>query len=181
MTMKKLLYIALISIFWFAGCEKPADPQPQPKPEPDTEQQQPEQQEPENEDPAAEAIGKYIYNGKEYPINSAFYADGGNTIMLRISPLETTASTTYAIIGINASLEGREINVDTAWNNDDYYFRYEDPVMYYSEYRKPLSGTICISRDPDADNIFTLKTDIILPDGKEFKAELLSTEFEPYS
>lgn len=179
--MKKLLYILSASVLLFAGCEKTADPQHQPKPEPDPEQQQPEQQEPENEDPAAEAIGKYIYDGKEYPINSAFYADGGNTIMLRISPLKTAQSTTYAIIGINASLEGNEINVETAWNNDDYYFRYEDPVMYYSEYRKPLSGTICINRASNTKNIFTLKADIILPDGKDFKVELPATEFEPYS
>lgn len=98
-----------------------------------------------------------------------------------IESVPDTVTFTNAEFIYNGDDIGEEINVDTAWHNDDYYFRYEDPVMYYSEYRKLKSGTICIKKASNAKNIFSLKADIILPDGKDFKVELLSTEFEPYS
>ena len=109
------------------------------------------------------------------------YAYNGNSIMIRVSPLkDLKKQTTYAIIGINSSLEGKEINVGNAWHNDDYYFRYEDPVRYYSEYRKLHSGSIFIQRKGMSENTFDIKADLILPDGTDFSLELLSAELEPY-
>ena len=122
--------------------------------------------------PAPESVGTYIYDGTEYPVHTAVNISNGNTLMVMISPLgEDDPKTTYAIIGINPSLEGKEIDVETAWNNDDYYFRYEDPVKYYSEYRKLRSGTICIKRTGGTDDTFRIKADVILPDGTDFRFE----------
>ena len=168
MIMKNFLYILLAAALMMSGCQKP-----------DTPQQTEPESEPENT--VTEPIGKYIFDGKEYPIHTALYAYNGNSIMIRVSPLKNLSKqTTYAIIGINSSLEGTEINVDTAWNNDDYYFRYEDPIKYYSEYRKLHSGKIFIQRKGGSDNVFDVKADLILPDGTDFKLELLSAELEPY-
>lgn len=163
MIIKHFLPILLTSALVVSGCRKvdiPASGQ---------------------ETPAPEAIGSYTFDSKEYPIYTGLYAYDGRNIMVRVSPLDRiTDQSTYAIIGINSSLEGREIDVEKAWHNDDYYFRYEDPVKYYSEYRKLHSGKIFIQRKGGADNVLDVKVDLILPDGTDFKLQVLSAEFEPY-
>lgn len=119
-----------------------------------------------------EPIGKYIYNGTEYPVQTAGCIADENVIAVKISPLETGRElTTYAIIGINSQLEGVSIDVDKAWHNDDYYFIYEDPVMYYSQFRELKSGTIKIKRGTAEENSFYIKVDVILPDGADFRFE----------
>lgn len=124
---------------------------------------------PEEGTPAAEPIATYFYDGEEYPVHTAVYAENATSIMVRISPMMPEEDqTTYAVIGIHASLEGTDINVDRAWNNDDYYFIYEDPVKYYSQYRKLQEGTICINREGDT---FEVTADIVLPDRVTFQFE----------
>ena len=124
---------------------------------------------PEEGIPATEPIATYFYDGEEYPVHTAVYAENATSIMVRISPMMPEEDqTTYAVIGIHASLEGTEIDVDRAWNNDDYYFIYEDPVKYYSQYRKLQEGTISISRVGDT---FEVTADIVLPDGVTFQFE----------
>ena len=95
------------------------------------------------------------------------------SIMIRISPLlkPIEDQTTYIVMGINAALEGETINVGTAWNNDDYYFQYEDPVYYYSVYRKLQSGTIRIERSGSSKDTFDISVDVVLPDGTDFSFE----------
>ena len=56
------------------------------------------------------------------------------------------------------------------WSNDDYYFIYETPIMYYSQYRSLQSGTIMIRRVPGEDQ-YEVFADVVLPDGKNFKFE----------
>lgn len=56
MIMKNFLYILLAAALMMSGCQKPDTPQ-QTEPEP----------EPENT--VTEPIGKYIFDGKEYPIH----------------------------------------------------------------------------------------------------------------
>ncbi len=119
--------------------------------------------------PTSEPIATYFYEGEEYPVHTAVYAENTTSIMVRISPMMPYEDqSTYAVIGIHASLEGTEIDVDRAWNNDDYYFIYEDPVKYYSQYRKLQEGTISISREGDT---FEVTADIVLPDGVTFQFE----------
>ena len=89
-------------------------------------------------------------------------------LFVKISPFrDDEKQTTYAVIGINVALEGTDIDVAKAWHNDDYYFIYEDPIMYYSQYRHLQSGTIMIRRE--ANGTFRVFADVVLPDGKVFK------------
>ena len=49
--------------------------------------------------------------------------------------------------------------------------RYEDPIKYYSEYRKLKEGTICIKRLGGSEDTFDIKADVTLPDGVDFRFE----------
>lgn len=138
-----------------SGCEKPQNQDP------------PQQDKPQVEDP----ICTYIYDDEEYPVYSITSVDNGSQIVVKISPIkEPDDQTTYAVIGINSSLEGKSIDVGRAWSNDDYYFIYETPIMYYSQYRSLQSGEIMIRRLSD-DAEYEIIADIVLPDGKNFKFE----------
>ena len=147
-----LLMAALMLIMTVSACEKPEVPQPE---------------EPTFENPAVKApLSTYVYDGTEYPVHSLVELSSDSQILIRISPFkEDEKQTTYAVIGINASLEGMEIDVDTAWHNDDYYFIYETPLMYYSQFRELRSGKIRISR---SGVMYDILADVVLADGKEF-------------
>lgn len=139
----------------FAGCRKSS--------EPDTFSPYQNISEAQNE-----PIGNYHYCGQEYPVYTAVYADSGNQIIVRISPLTSDRPmTTYAIIGINAELSGMEIDVEKAWHNDDYYFIYEDPLKYYSQYHALKSGTIMVKRLSTPGH-YTVDIDVVLPDDGTF-------------
>ena len=120
-----------------------------------------------------EPIGTYVFDGEEFPVHTAVYASNDVSIMIRISPLlkPIEDQTTYIVMGINTALEGETIDVGTAWNNDDYYFLYEDPVYYYSVYRKLQSGTIRIERSGASKDTFDISVDVVLPDGTDFSFE----------
>lgn len=122
---------------------------------------------------AAEPIGTYVFDGEEFPVHTAVYASNDVSIMIRISPLlkPIEDQTTYIVMGINTALEGETIDVGTAWNNDDYYFLYEDPVYYYSVYRKLQSGTVRIERSGASKETFDISVDVVLPDGTDFSFE----------
>lgn len=149
--MKNLIKnILFLSLFLNFGCEKPYDSDGEGMGAP----------EPQN---------TYQYDGKEYPVNSIIAVADESQIFLKISPIEDAdKQTTYAIFGVNASLDGQEVDVENAWHNDDYYFVYEDPLMYYSQYRKLTSGKIFIKRYGDAPQDYEVLVDVILPDGKRF-------------
>lgn len=154
--MKKLFKILLTASLAFLAiaCEKPEPPQPP--------QDDPVEVEP--------PICTYEYDGKEYPVYSVTFVEDDTQMLLKISPIkEEEKQTTYAVIGINSSLEGVEIDVAKAWHNDDYYFIYEDPVMYYSQYRQLVSGTIMLMKT--STDGYRVVADVVLPDGKTFKFE----------
>ena len=156
----KYIIIAIFALAALQACEKPSTPQV-----PDTPQQ---------EEPVAEPpICTYEYDGKEYPVYSVAFTADETQIFVKISPFkEDQPQTTYAVIGVNASLEGVEIDVDKAWHNDDYYFIYEDPIMYYSQYRHLQSGKIMVKSLGEGN--FQVRADIVLPDGKTFRFEYYS-------
>ena len=153
----KSFIIAIFTLVALQACEKNAV---QPVPE------KPEQEQPSVEPP----ICSYEYDGKEYPVYSIAFSADESQIFIKISPFkENEQQTTYAVIGINAALEGMEVDVDKAWHNDDYYFIYEDPLMYYSQYRHLQSGKIMVKNL--GDGYFHILADVILPDGKTFRFE----------
>ena len=155
----KYTIMAVVTLIALYACEKPETPQVQDPP-------QQEEQQPVVEPP----ICTYEYDGKEYPVYSMVFAADDSQIMVKISPFkEDQPQTTYAVIGINSALAGVEVDVDMAWHNDDYYFVYEDPVMYYSQYRHLSSGTIMIEKT--GDGAYRVVADVVLPDGKTFKFE----------
>ena len=156
--MKKLFNILLAASLAFVSCEKPETPVGD-----DPQVQAPEQK---------EALGSYNYDGQDFPVYSISAVADDSQIFFKISPIEDVDNqTTYAVVGISASLEGTEIDVADAWHNDDYYFVYEDPVMYYSQYRKLTSGTIFMKRHGDQPEDYEILVDIVLPDGKRFRFE----------
>lgn len=153
--MRRFFNVLLLTSLMFASCEK-SESQEVPSPEA-----------PAAEDP----IGTYEYDGKEYPIYSVSYAEDDTQMYVRVSPFkEGEKQTTYAVVGINVALEGAEIDVAKAWHNDDYSFIYEDPIMYYSQYRRLQSGTIMMRRE--APGSIRVSADLLLPDGKTFRLDL---------
>ena len=158
---QRVRYIIMVvaALIALHACEKPETPQV-----PDPPQQ--EEQQPVVEPP----ICTYEYDGKEYPVYSVAFTADETQIFVKISPFkEDQPQTTYAVIGINAALEGMEVDVDKAWHNDDYYFIYEDPLMYYSQYRQLQSGKIMLKSLGEGD--FQILADVVLPDGKTFRFE----------
>ena len=154
----KYIIMAAVALMALYGCEKPETPQ---VPDTPVEDQQPEIDPP---------ICTYEYDGKECPVYSMVFAADDSQIMVKISPFkEGQPQTTYAVIGINSALAGVKIDVDMAWHNDDYYFIYEDPLMYYSQYRHLQSGVIMVEKN--ADGTYKVIADVVLPDGKTFKFE----------
>lgn len=158
--MRRFAYIIAVMSLFLAGCEK------------QNEDNIPDKPQEEVPAPAPVPIASYTYDGREYPVHTALYSDDGNIILMTISPLQPgERMSTYAFIGINAALEGHEIDIKTAWSNDDYYFRYEDPIKYYSEYRELREGTICMKRLGGSEDTFDIKVDVTLPDGVDFRFE----------
>lgn len=151
------IIFAAVALIALLGCEKTETPQV-----PDSSQQ---------EQPAVEPpICAYEYDGKEYPVYSVVFSADESQIFVKVSPFkEDQPQTTYAVIGINSALAGVEIDVAKAWHNDDYYFIYEDPVMFYSQYRQLQSGVILVERNPEGG--YNVLADMVLPDGKAFKFE----------
>lgn len=161
--MKQIINIILaaaMALVVASGCEKPL---PQTPVVDDPQVEVPDQK---------EALGSFTYDGKDIPVYSISATADESQIFFKISPIEDVdRQTTYAIVGINAALEGTEIDVADAWHNDDYYFIYEDPVMYYSQYRKLMSGTIFIKRNGNRPVDYEVYVDVVLPDGKKFHFE----------
>jgi hypothetical protein len=147
-----ILLAAAIAFIAAVGCEKPETPVVD-----DPQVETPEQK---------EALGYFNYDGKDIPVYSISATADESQIFFKISPIEDVdRQTTYAIVGINAALEGTEIDVADAWHNDDYYFIYETPLMYYSQFRELRSGKIRISR---SGAMYDILADVVLADGKEF-------------
>lgn len=116
-------------------------------------------------------VATYIYDGDEFPVHSLAYVDG-DQVLIQLSPQKPgDKKTTYAVIGVTRELLGETIDIEHAWHNDDYFFVYETPLKYYSQYRKLLSGTLCIRQSAADPDEFDIYADLVLPDGKGFRFE----------
>lgn len=120
--------------------------------------------------PAPTVLGMYEFDGQEYEILSVKCSNDGDYLMFSFSPLEASAPmTTYAAFGIRLYWLGSEIDIQTVNHNDDYIFVYEDPVHYYSQYRRPQSGSYFVQDNGNGN--YTVRVDFTLPDGKIFKID----------
>lgn len=116
-------------------------------------------------------IGTYELDGASYEILTGRYESTETSWLVLFSPLEPDAEqhTTYVLIGLAKELQGMQVDVRQFYHNDDYYFLYEDPVYYYSQFRALRDGTIFIRKN-GPDN-FTVRANVLLPDGKPFKID----------
>ncbi len=112
----------------------------------------------------------YTFDGEEFDVYTVRFSENDNTIMFSFSPLQPEEEqTTYAVVGISRHFLGKEIDVRERYHNDEYYFTYEDPVCYYSQYWQLDGGTIKIADIGNGQ--YFVHVDVILPDGKSFTLE----------
>lgn len=117
-----------------------------------------------------EPIGSYSFDGEDYDLFYAAFAEDEYDYYFVFSPLDGTSTlTTYVAIGLKKSLAEKEMDVTYIYHNDDYTFIFEDPVRLYSQYRQLHAGTIYVERN--AQNNFTVKADVELYDGTPFRID----------
>lgn len=122
-------------------------------------------------DPAANVLGTYLFDKTEYKILLAKYGENDQQYTFVFSPLDgSSAVGTYVSIGVKKHFDGTEFNVTDVFHNDEYSFVYEDPIYFYSEYRKLLAGTIYVKHNGSGDN-FTIRVNVTLGDGKLFSID----------
>lgn len=115
--------------------------------------------------PLEGVYGTYTFGEEQVPVNSFQVTEQG-WFMVKLSPLENvTTAGTYAVIGIHPDLLGREIDVQSKYQQYDYMFIYEDPTYYHASYRPLQSGTIDIDVNG---NVFSIKADVVTFDGRHF-------------
>lgn len=145
-----------------------------------------EQQEPEDpetpvvvpDDSSAVSFGTYVFDGDTVDILTAYYQASESYYTFLFSPLEDGGEeglSTYVMFGLKTYwCDGEVHDVNDYMNpldqNDDYIFVYEDPVHYYSQYRKFQSGTIQVT--PSEDGKFAIHLDIVLIDGTPFAIDV---------
>ena len=118
-------------------------------------------------EPAAEVLGTYDLDGTTYEILTTRCVNDGSYLMFTFSPLPPSAEmTTYVAFGIRTYWIDSEESVTDVSHNDDYIFMYEDPLRFYSQYRRPLDGTFFVGNN--GGNNYTVRVDFTLPDGKPF-------------
>lgn len=120
--------------------------------------------------PAPTELGTYRFDGVSYDILSVRSSNDGSYLMFSFSPLAASAPmTTYVAFGIRLYWLGSEVDISTVSHNDDYIFIYEDPVHYYSQYRRPLEGSYFVGEN--GENNYTVRIRFTLPDGKPFEMD----------
>ena len=148
-------YLLLPVCLLLAACGKQADPGTPPEsPAPETPATYP--------DP----IGTYRFDGQEHGLYTALCSESDSHYFFVFSPFsraEGEKLTTYFTVGLAKYFDGLSMEVERMAHNYDYYFIYEDPVCYYSQYRALSGGTMQVHRH--GDSRFSVKIDIRLADG----------------
>ena len=128
-----------------------------------------------------EILGTYWFNGEFYNILTAGFtetykgSDSEGYYTFLFSPLSSDKKiSTYMLISIRkywgdgGTYEVGGLDLD---HNDDYIIIYEDPVHYYSQYRKPQSGVFRITVPEDRSGDFVIYADVSLADGTPLKID----------
>lgn len=126
-----------------------------------------EQTGPDMQDEPAEVLGTYSFDGHDYDILSVRHTDDGSYLMFTFSPLPASEEmSTYAAFGIRLYWLDKEVDIQDVNHNDDYVFVYEDPVRYYSQYRRPAGGRFYVKKNRTGN--YTVNVELTLADGTPF-------------
>lgn len=107
--------------------------------------------------------GSLQFGEEQMPINFVRTSDGGDMLLVVLSPLtDPSHLTTSAIIGVKSALLGEELDVEYLYCNDDYVVVYEDPQCYYAPFRPLKSGKITMRKGGDSVGV---DVDVVLYDG----------------
>ena len=68
------------------------------------------------------------------------------------------------------------VDASSLYHNDQYVFIYEDPIYYYSQYKK-VTGTFYVQRNSETN--VTVKLNLRLHDGVRFKEEVTADLMKP--
>jgi len=111
-------------------------------------------------------IGVYEYDGVECEIVDGRFVEDDVAYYFAFSPQLASSRNTMLYIGLAKYFGEQTVNIETIYHNDDYYFSYEDPVHFYSQYRSLKSGTMRVKYLGNDE--FEVMADVVLPDGKPF-------------
>lgn len=117
-------------------------------------------------DDVARILGTYSFDGKVENILSVECTETDSKVNFVFSPIFKDKFTTYIDFTISKKHLNKECDVRTLKHNDDYSFRYEDPVWLYSELHELDEGTICVKTLKDGRKDVYLN--VLLSDGTPF-------------
>ena len=83
---------------------------------------------------------------------------------------------TYFVFSLHLYWEGQVVDASSLYHNDQYVFIYEDPIYYYSQYKK-VTGTFYVQRNSETN--VTVKLNLRLHDGVRFKTEVTADLMKP--
>ena len=124
------------------------------------------------------SIGTYSFRGEANRIVSGEATIDGGYFTCIFSPekIQDGKTSTYFLFSLGMYWEGQVVDASTLYQNDQYFFIYEDPFYYYSQYKR-VTGTFYVKRNND-ENV-TVKLNLRLHDGVRFKAEVTADLMKP--
>ena len=124
------------------------------------------------------SIGTYSFRGEANKIVTGVASVDGDYLTCVLSPdkLFVCYSDTFFAFSLLLFWEGQVVDASTLYHNDQYVFIYEDPIYYYSQYKK-VTGTFYVQRNSETN--VTVKLNLRLHDGVRFKAEVTADLMKP--
>ena len=133
------------------------------------------------QEPYPDPICTYAFDGQEHGLYTALYHEDDTAYYFMFSPFSYErgeALTTYFYFVLIKELAGLKWDVNDLYHNSFYYFTYEDPVRFYSQYRELQGGTMFVKSNGGSN--FTVTLDIALADGTPLSLDYTG-EFAPFS
>ena len=126
-------------------------------------------------------ICTYAFDGQEHGLYTALYHADDTAYYFMFSPFSYERGeelTTYFYFVLLKEMAGLKWDVKKLYHNSIYYFAYEDPVRFYSQYRELQGGTMFVKSNGGSN--FTVTLDIALADGTPLYLDYTG-EFAPFS
>ena len=124
------------------------------------------------------STGTYSFRGEANKIVTGVASVDGDYLTCVLSPekMDEGKTDTYFAFSLHLYWEGQVVDASTLYHNDQYVFIYEDPIYYYSQYKK-VTGTFYVQRNSETN--VTVKLNLRLHDGVRFKAEVTADLMKP--